>query len=334
MDDSFNPLESGFASFRIGFPNYKRSIFMNKTEIVTDKNGTIIGVTNPSKLLWAKIPPTDGILQILEVGDSAFKDCRRLREISFSDNLEIIGDDAFKNATRLTLINLPDTLYHIGKGAFSNTALISFTFPKGVREVSNKLFMDCKEIENINLHEKIEKIGILSFSGTDKLLEIKIPNGVSEISQGAFMQSGIRRIYLPHSIKRIGEASFSSTARLQSIYYDGRRSDFSNISFGLNWNRGMREDVSLFLKDERGEWYDAFNSKKREEDRTKEYLKLFGLESLPSLEELKRLYRKKTLSFHPDRISSLNLDDEFIDFANKKFNEYREAYEALRFLCK
>lgn len=334
MDDSFNPLESGFASFRIGFPNYKKSIFMNKTEIVTDKNGTIIGVTNPSKLLWAKIPPSDGILQILEVGDSAFKDCTRLREISFSDNLEIIGDEAFKNATRLTLISLPDTLYHIGKGAFSNTALISFTFPKGVREVSNKLFMDCKEIENINLHDGIEKIGILAFSGTSKLIEIKLPNGISEISQGAFMQSGIKRIYLPHSIKRIGEASFSSTANLQSIYYDGNRSDFSSISFGLNWNRGMREDVSLFLKDERGEWYDAFNGEKKKEKEIDEYLKLFGLESLPSLQELKSLYRKKTLAFHPDRISSLDLDEEFIKFANKKFNEYKEAYDSLRPLCK
>ena len=307
---------------------------MNKTEIVTDKNGTIIGVTNPSKLLWAKIPPSDGILQILEVGDSAFKDCTRLREISFSDNLEIIGDEAFKNATRLTLISLPDTLYHIGKGAFSNTALISFTFPKGVREVSNKLFMDCKEIENINLHDGIEKIGILAFSGTSKLIEIKLPNGISEISQGAFMQSGIKRIYLPHSIKRIGEASFSSTANLQSIYYDGNRSDFSSISFGLNWNRGMREDVSLFLKDERGEWYDAFNGEKKKEKEIDEYLKLFGLESLPSLQELKSLYRKKTLAFHPDRISSLDLDEEFIKFANKKFNEYKEAYDSLRPLCK
>lgn len=329
--------ECGFDAFRTGWPNYTKSVFRNKTEIVTDGRGTILGVTNPERLLWARLPESAEDVQILEVAKGAFSPCKKLRTIEFCDNLEVIGQEAFSSCSMLTYVKLPDTLYEIGEGAFEKTALKSFALPLSVDCVPSRCFMDDMNLESVVLHKNVKRLGILAFSGCSSLRSVDIPEGVGMIEEGLFMSSGLRTIHLPSSIREIGNSALSSCRSLLSIFYDGKEEEFRRITFGRNWNRGMNSSCALYLKDSRGYWYNAFSEKREavhEREDIRSALSLFGLERIPSESELVSLYRKKAMAFHPDRLSGLNLDSEYSRFAEERFCEYRKAYELLLPYCR
>ncbi len=46
-------------------------------------------------------------------------------------------------------------------------------------------------------------------------------------------------------------------------------------------------------------------------------------------EEVKKAYRKLVSEYHPDKIESKGLPEEFVKFANDKFKEIQEAYEEI-----
>ena len=62
--DDFDPVRAGFAAFRTNWPHYRNSIFKDKVEVVTDGRGKILGVTNPSSLLYAFLPSSSEGIQI------------------------------------------------------------------------------------------------------------------------------------------------------------------------------------------------------------------------------------------------------------------------------
>ena len=57
---------------------------------------------------------------VTEIGEAAFRDCRRLRRVDLAEGLRAIGMDAFWGCTALTEFFLPDSLEHAGPDAFAN----------------------------------------------------------------------------------------------------------------------------------------------------------------------------------------------------------------------
>jgi DnaJ like chaperone protein len=49
-----------------------------------------------------------------------------------------------------------------------------------------------------------------------------------------------------------------------------------------------------------------------------------------SNQEIKSSYKKLVKGFHPDRIVSKGLPEEFTEFATKRFREIQGAYEKIR----
>jgi DnaJ like chaperone protein len=49
-----------------------------------------------------------------------------------------------------------------------------------------------------------------------------------------------------------------------------------------------------------------------------------------SNEEIKKQYRKLAIEYHPDKIESKGLPEEFVKFATDKFKEIQEAYDAVK----
>jgi DnaJ like chaperone protein len=47
-------------------------------------------------------------------------------------------------------------------------------------------------------------------------------------------------------------------------------------------------------------------------------------------EEIKRIYRQKCVEFHPDKLSSKGLPDEFMQYANEQLAKVNEAYDTIK----
>lgn len=60
------------------------------------------------------------------------------------------------------------------------------------------------------------------------------------------------------------------------------------------------------------------------------HYRTLGVAPEASEDEIKARYRTLVKEFHPDRIASKGLPEEFTDFAENKFREIQEAYEAIK----
>jgi DnaJ like chaperone protein len=56
---------------------------------------------------------------------------------------------------------------------------------------------------------------------------------------------------------------------------------------------------------------------------------MLGLKAGADMSEVKKAYRKLVSEYHPDKIVSKGLPEDFIKFAEQKFREINEAYEAI-----
>ncbi len=65
----------------------------------------------------------------------------------------------------------------------------------------------------------------------------------------------------------------------------------------------------------------------KESDR---YYAILGCDRNDSDEDIKKQYRKLVSDYHPDKIASKGLPEEFTKFANDKFREIQEAYEVVK----
>ncbi|MEW6258967.1 MAG: co-chaperone DjlA [Thermodesulfobacteriota bacterium] len=63
---------------------------------------------------------------------------------------------------------------------------------------------------------------------------------------------------------------------------------------------------------------------------TDRYYAVLGCSRSDSDETIKKQYRKMASDFHPDKIIAKGLPEEFVKFANDKFKEIQEAYEAIK----
>ncbi len=57
---------------------------------------------------------------------------------------------------------------------------------------------------------------------------------------------------------------------------------------------------------------------------------VLGIEASASTDEVKKAYRKMASEYHPDKIASKGLPEEFTKFANEKFREIQSAYDDIR----
>jgi DnaJ like chaperone protein len=76
---------------------------------------------------------------------------------------------------------------------------------------------------------------------------------------------------------------------------------------------------------------DIFDTVKRQfvSDLSHHYAVL-GLEDGADMSAVKKAYRKLVSEYHPDKVISKGLPEDFIKFAEEKFREVNESYEAIR----
>ena len=84
------------------------------------------------------------------IGDSAFRNCFSLTNITIPEGATTIGDSAFNGCRSLASINLPDSVTSIGGSAFYNCfSLTSINLPDSVTSIGGNAFYGCASLTDI-----------------------------------------------------------------------------------------------------------------------------------------------------------------------------------------
>ncbi len=116
--------------------------------------------------------------KITIIPDNAFSSCYNLTSINIPGSVTDIDNYAFYNDHILIHIDLPENLNTIGEGAFESTGLVSVKIPQYVNRIGVRAFINCTQLEEIELPTSIHFLDWLSFYDCISLKKvvIKSPN--------------------------------------------------------------------------------------------------------------------------------------------------------------
>ena len=162
--------------------------------------------------------------------DDAFNECKSLRKVVFSDDIEYIGKNSFNSCKQLSNLNIPENLISIGDDAFYGCeSLTSIEIPSKVEKIGEHPLRYCSKMKSISVNPKNTEFD--SRDNCNAIINTKtntlvigcsstiIPVSVTSIGCDAFTGCfGLTNISLPNSIAFIGEFAFSECTNLVNIF--------------------------------------------------------------------------------------------------------------------
>ncbi len=114
---------------------------------------------------------------------SAFKNCKNLTKIKFSNNIKYIEAYAFSKCSKLNNLSLPDNLEKIEQSAFSYCeSLTDITIPENINSIECDTFYRCISLKNVTLNKKLTIINSGAFAYCNNLEKIFLPLSINIIS--------------------------------------------------------------------------------------------------------------------------------------------------------
>ncbi len=186
------------------------------------------------------------------IGESAFHYCEGLKKLTLGKNTNYFGTNAFAGCYEIESIYTSDlenwckkqfetagasplqgsgvygvdtTLY------FNNIAYTDIVIPESITEIPKYCFRRFTQMQSVELHEGITKIGDEAFEDC-KLEEITIPNSVIELGNNIFYNcSLLSDVNLPENITAITQGMFRACTSLVTIDIPDTVKEIANAAF-------------------------------------------------------------------------------------------------------
>lgn len=183
-----------------------------KTIIFSDRyNGLPIKRIMPESFADCEVQEVVMSGGISVIDNSAFKNCKDLKQVIFPMTLKEIGDNTFNGCKSLITASLPIAIEQIGRYAFADTALKNITIPKSVYWIGEGAYANCKRLNNVVIPDNIISIPDSMFKGCEGLNEIKLSESVDSIGNNAFEGcASLEMLIIPEAVKHIGENAFAN----------------------------------------------------------------------------------------------------------------------------
>ena len=165
------------------------------------------------------------------VGNHAFEDCYKLREVVFNERLQRIDASAFSNCTSLSTITFPSTVTKIDNHAFYKCSnLREVEFNDGLKLIGTHAFYECTSLPSITFPSAVTTIREWAFSRCDSLSEVVFNDGLKTIRLQAFSDcTSLSSITLPSTVTEIGDKAFRGCNNLREVvFHEG----LQKIEFG------------------------------------------------------------------------------------------------------
>lgn len=176
---------------------------MNDSGILYDiRTNTLIGYPGGRGIKDISIP--DGFVRI---GGKAFAGNRDLETVVIPSSVKGIEDEAFRECSALKEVDMPMELAYLGE----------------------KVFINCENLNKVAVPYNLDEIPAYTFAGCYNLEELYIPDNISRIGDGAFSQSGIRKVTNAAHVSEIGERAFYYCAYLNEYPFTD---ELTEIKYG------------------------------------------------------------------------------------------------------
>ena len=217
---------------------------------------------------------------VKNIGKYAFSSCRKFTSLEIPNSITRIEDGAFSSLWNLTSLKMGENVESIGKYAFSSCSKVnSITIPKSVKRIDDMAFYLC---ENLIVHitdlaawcdidfetntanpMSVSRSLHYFYLGEEEIINLVIPDGVTEIKKYAFSRSAglnIETLVIPESVVEIGESAFKKCPNIQKVI------SLANTPpiLGKNALWSNDHDVALYVPEESIDLY-------KEAERWKEF---------------------------------------------------------------
>lgn len=194
---------------------------------IIDEKIVITGYTGTDTAIT--VPAVINDINVVKIGDGAFKDNSLLTSVTVSSGICDIGASAFENCTALATISLPETVIHIGEKAIYNTAYYNDTSNWRLKKTQSDSSSGNVGIGSgsgggsINWEDISAPVLQYLYLGKN-LIEVELEGkysvkyGTLVIADGAFKgNKGAIDVGLPASIVTIGCNAFEGCTSLESV---------------------------------------------------------------------------------------------------------------------
>lgn len=154
----------------------------------------------------------------LEIGENAFKGCKKLAELVLPVGLNVISTNTFKDCTSLVSVTVPYTVRTIAVEAFTNcSSLTTINFaetPEGKTEVGLEIADGTKSSNQYSTTIKSP------FSNCAALTEIEFPERTTYVGNYVFSyNNAIKKVTFPATLSNMGINLFDSSKGIKEVVF-------------------------------------------------------------------------------------------------------------------
>ncbi len=86
----------------------------------------------------------------------------------------VIGSEAYAFRRDIGSVTLSNAVVTVEPNAFEGSSLTSITLPEGLSTISERLFLNCDELQSVRIGESVTSIGSAAFNGCTSLKEVTV----------------------------------------------------------------------------------------------------------------------------------------------------------------
>lgn len=170
---------------------------------------------------------------VINIGSSAFEECKQMTNIVFGEKLASIEKNCFKNCIRLKSVTFPASLTSIGSGAFQNCySLENANFGSGITSIEQSAFCDCYNIEDIYLPDNLSIVSKSTFKSNSSRNIVVIGQNTTTLNASCFNSTKPAKVLVvPKSVRIINGNILGSENKINelTIIYEGSKEEYEKL---------------------------------------------------------------------------------------------------------